>query len=316
VKVALSSPDKVLFPETGLTKADLAVYYQRVSHALLPHVEGRPLTLARFPEGIDRYGWYQTNCKGHPPWIATKRVGTQDCCVLADEADLVWAANIGAIELHPLLALADDVDRPLVLALDLDPGQGADIVDCCRVALRARELLAETELEAFPKTSGAAGLHVYAPLEGTATYAETRPLARELARRLAEEDPDRVTDRMPIAERAGKVFVDWNQNGRTKSLVAPYSLRAFPWPTVSMPLTWDEVTRADPHALVFSPENAIARLEEAGDLFLAASGLAPSGTGRASSPGPAEATAESGRSPRRAGDRTRRSSSGRRSPGR
>jgi bifunctional non-homologous end joining protein LigD len=267
VKVALSSPDKVLFPETGFTKADLAAYYQRIAGALLPHVAGRPLTLARFPEGIERYGWYQTNCKGHPPWIRTKRVGTQDYCVLDDEAGLVWAANMGAIELHPLLALADDVDRPLVLVLDFDPGEGADIADCCRVALRARALLAETGLEAFPKTSGGAGLHVYAPLDGTATYAETRPLARELSRRLAEDDPDRVTDRMPIAERARMVFVDWNQNGPTKSVVAPYSLRANPWPTVSTPLTWDEVERANPHSLVFFPEDAIARLEEAGDLF-------------------------------------------------
>lgn len=267
MKVALSSPDKVLFPETGFTKADLAAYYQRVSHALLPHVGGRPLTLARFPEGIDRYGWYQTNCKGHPEWIATRRVGTQDYCVLADEAGLAWAANMGAIELHPLLALAEDVDRPLVLVLDLDPGVGADIADCCRVALQARALLAEAGLEAFPKSSGGLGLHVYAPVDGTATYAETRPLAHELARRLAEEDPRRVTDRMPTAERAGKVFVDWSQNGPTKSLIAPYSLRANPRPTVSMPLTWDEIERADPHALVFSPEDAIARLEEAGDMF-------------------------------------------------
>lgn len=278
MKVALSSPDKVLFPETGFTKADLAAYYQRVSHALLPHVGGRPLTLARFPEGIDRYGWYQTNCKGHPEWIATKRVGTQDYCVLTDEAGLAWAANMGAIELHPLLALADDVDRPLVLVLDLDPGVGADIADCCLVALHARPLLAEAGLEGFPKTSGGLGLHVYAAVDGTATYAETRPLAHELARRLAEEDPGRVTDRMPTAERAGKVFVDWNQNGPTKSLIAPYSLRANPRPTVSMPLTWDEVARADPHALVFSPEDAIARLEEAGDLF--ASCVSPSSAGR------------------------------------
>jgi bifunctional non-homologous end joining protein LigD len=275
VKVALSSPDKVLFPQTGFTKADLAAYYERVSHALLPHVAGRPVTLGRFPEGIDRYGWYQTHCKGHPPWIATKRVGTQDYCVLADEAGLAWAANMGAIELHPLLALADDVDRPLVLVLDLDPGEGADIVDCCRVALRARAALAEIGLNAFPKTSGGSGLHLYAPLGPTTTYAETRPLARELARRLAEQDPDRVTDRMPITERAGKVFADWNQNGRTKSLIAPYSLRANPWPTVSTPLTWEEVERADPRALVFSPEDAIARLEEAGDLF-ASCGFGPS----------------------------------------
>jgi bifunctional non-homologous end joining protein LigD len=267
MKVALSSPEKVLFPETGFTKADLAAYYRRVASAILPHVAGRPLTLARFPEGIDRYGWYQTNCKGHPEWIATKRVGTQAYCVLADAAGLAWAANMGAIELHPLLALADDVERPLLLVLDLDPGQRADIVDCCRVALRVRELLREAGLGAFPKTSGGLGLHVYAPLDGIATYAETRPLARELARRLAEEDPDRVTDRMSIAERAGKVYVDWNQNGPTKSLIAPYSLRANPWPTVSMPVTWDEVERADPRALVFSPENAIARLEEAGDVF-------------------------------------------------
>ena len=268
MKVGLSSPDKLLFPDAGFTKGDLAAYYERVAPALLEHVAHRPLTLGRFPEGIERYGWYQTNCRGHPSWVETRRVGTQDYCVLEDVAGLRWAANLGAIELHPLLALADEPDRPLVLVLDLDPGRGADIVDCCRVAVRARELLAELGFDAFAKTSGGAGMHVYAPLEEPLTYAETKPLARELARRLAREDPARVTDRMSRAERPGKVFVDWNQNDATKSLAAAYTLRAvFTAPTVSTPLTWDEVEHADRSQLAFGPEDAIARLEEAGDLF-------------------------------------------------
>ena len=273
MSVELSSPDKVLFPETGFTKADLAAYYARVAAALLPHVAGRPITLGRFPEGVARYGWYQTNCNGHPPWIATRRVGTQDYCILEDEAGLHWAANMGAIELHPLLARVDDVQRPLVLVLDLDPGPGADIADCCRVALRARELLAERGLDAHAKTSGGAGLHVYAPLRQHVTYAETKPLARELARLLAEDDPERVTDRMSRAARRGRVYVDWAQNDRAKSLVAPYSLRALPWPTVSTPLRWDEVEQGTAEKLVFAPEDAIARLEEAGDPFGACAAL-------------------------------------------
>jgi bifunctional non-homologous end joining protein LigD len=165
-----------------------------------------------------------------------------------------------------------------VLVLDLDPGPPADIADCCRVALRARELLAELRLEAYPKTSGAAGFHVYAPLRERLTFAETKPLARELAERLAAEDPARVTARMSRAERSGKVYVDWNQNDATKSLVAPYSLRALPWPTVSTPLRWEEVERADPARLVFAPEDAIARLEEAGDLFAAGAAGSSAGT--------------------------------------
>ena len=266
MRTALSSPDKVLFPAAGFTKADLAAYYERVSPALLPYITGRPVTLARFPEGIERYGWYQTTCKGQPDWMRTQRVGTQAYCVIDDLDGLLWAANMGAIELHPLLALADDVDRPLVLVLDLDPGAGADFGDCCRVAVRAREVLAEHGLDSVVKISGAAGMHVYAPVGSGETYAETKPLARELAKRLASEDPERVTDRMPIAQRAGKVFVDWHQNDRTKSLVASYSLRAaFDRPTVSTPLAWEEVERAD--AFLFEPADVIERLERLGDLF-------------------------------------------------
>ena len=266
MRTALSSPDKVLFPAAGFTKAELAAYYERVAPALLPHVAGRPITLARFPEGIERYGWYQTNCKGQPDWMRTQRVGTQNYCVIDDLEGLLWAANLGAIELHPLPALAGDVERPLVLVLDLDPGTGAGLADCCRVALRARELLGHHGLDAVAKTSGAAGLHVYARLRSGETYAESKPLARELAARLTVEDPERVTDRMSIAEREGKVFVDWNQNDRTRSLVAPYSLRAaFDRPTVSTPLAWEEVERAD--AFLFEPSDVIARIERLGDLF-------------------------------------------------
>jgi bifunctional non-homologous end joining protein LigD len=266
----LSSLEKVLWPEAGLTKGWLLAYYRDVAPALLPHIAERPMTLARFPDGVDRYGWYQTNCRGRPDWVPTRRIRAQEYCVLNDAPSLLWAANMGTVELHPFLARTD-VDAPDVVVFDLDPGPPAGILDCCRVALWLRETLAGQGLASFAKTSGSIGLHVYLPLNSTGTYSETKSFARGVADALADRHPDAVVATMAKRARVGKVLIDWAQNDAAKSTIAPYSLRATPWPGVSTPLAWDEVEQVAaatrPELRGFSPDEARDRLERLGDLF-------------------------------------------------
>jgi bifunctional non-homologous end joining protein LigD len=267
----LSTLDRMLWPEASFTKGQMFDYYTRLAPALLPHIVERPLTLGRFPEGVDRYGWYQTQCRGAPDWLPTQSVGTQDYCLVNDLPSLLWVANVGGIELHPFLARADRVEQPTAVVFDLDPGPPADAVDCCRVALWLREELAARGLASFPKTSGSLGLHVYVPLNAPHRYDETKPFAREIAGVLAERHPGEVTATMTRSLRRGKVFVDWGQNDLSRSTIAPYSLRAMPWPTVSTPLAWEEVERAlderRAELLTFLAGEMVERLDRLGDLF-------------------------------------------------
>jgi bifunctional non-homologous end joining protein LigD len=272
----LSNPGKVLFPAAGFTKRDVADYYVAVAPALLPHVVGRPVTLARFPDGVDGPGWYQVNCPaGRPPWVGVAELRGSigqviRYCVLEEPAALAWAASTGAIELHPLLAPVGS-ERPSALVLDLDPRPPAGLAECARVALRVREVLAARRLAGYPKASGGRGLHVHVPLDGTAGFAETRAFARAVARLLAAREPALVTDLMPLAGRAGKVLVDWRQNSRGRSLIAPWSLRAARYPAVAAPLRWEELERAaasgDAAPLRIGPAEALARLRRDGDPF-------------------------------------------------
>jgi bifunctional non-homologous end joining protein LigD len=254
-------------------------YYARVAPALLPHIAGRALTLGRFPAGVDGRGFAQTECRGRPRWMRTAALRLRDgrirrFCVVDDRPSLLWIANQTAIELHPFLARADRQDEPTLVVLDLDPGPGAGMLDCCRVALRAREMLRERGLEAFVKSSGSSGLHVYVPLNTPHGYGETKPFARELAARLAAEAPDHVTDRTPTALRTGRVLVDWLANDASRSMVAPYSLRAADYPTVSAPLRWEELEAAlsmrAPERLFFTAVDFPARLDAVGDPLAAA----------------------------------------------
>jgi bifunctional non-homologous end joining protein LigD len=278
--VLLSNPDKVLFPATDFTKLDLARYYLAVAPALLPHLAGRPVTLARFPDGVDAPGWYQTNCPGgRPEWLRVAAVrGARgqplEYCVLDDAAALAWAAGAAAVELHPLLARAEAPDRPRELVLDLDPAPPAGLPECARLALRLRARLEEAGLRAFPKLSGGRGLHLHAPLDGSQGFEATKWFARSLAAALAREDPALATDRMPLAGRMGKVLVDWRQNGAGRSLIAPYSLRAASVPLVAAPLRWDEVEEiaAEGSSPWYGPAEVLARLGRDGDLLAAAAG--------------------------------------------
>jgi bifunctional non-homologous end joining protein LigD len=278
----------VLYPKAGFTKGEMVDYYAKVAPAMVPHLKGRALTLRRFPEGVDDTdaAFFEKRCPKHrPDWVKTAavvagpRAGVIDFCVCEDLPTLVWMAQLAAIELHPSLSLAAEPDRPTVLAFDLDPGPPADVLDCCRVGLRLRELFGHFGVECFPKTSGSKGLQVYAPLnDETVSYEGdgadgqgTKPLARAIAQLLEKQTPDLVVSKMKKVERKGKVFVDWSQNHRRKTTIAVYSLRAREQPTVSTPVTWDEVERAverdDADSLVFEAKDVLKRIEQHGDLF-------------------------------------------------
>ena len=275
--VRLTSPDRVLWPRVRMTKAQLIDYYIRVAPVLLPYLEDHPTTLARFPEGVDGKGFFQTRTPPHPPWVRTQRMHVftsgkdVEAPVIDDLAALVWAANLSSIELHPYLGRTQQMDRPDVAVFDLDPGPPADLVDACRVALRVREVVDDLGLASVVKTSGGKGMHVYVPTGATASYGVTKTFARAIATLIVRDDPQHVVDRMDRALRRGKVFIDWSQNDPGKSTVAPYSLRASELPTVSTPVAWDEVEAAaangDWRGLVFGPGEALDRVADLGDLF-------------------------------------------------
>lgn len=279
-QVRRTNLDRVLWPEVGWTKGQMLDYYAAAGDVLLPHVRGRPLTLGRWPEGVDGKGWYQTNCRGAPSWLrvaeipASRGDASYRMCVVDDAEALMWVANQGTIELHPYLSAADAFDEPLVLVFDLDPGPPAGLAESCRVALLVRAALGDDGGPAVVKTSGGAGLHVYVATAPGATFGETRTRARRVAAELVETNGDGVVDTFGHAERQGRVLVDWRQNERARSQIAPYSLRAAPWPLISTPLEWSEVERVaasgDARALYFGPAQVLDRIADRGDLFAAA----------------------------------------------
>src|SRR6478736_4242294 len=275
--LTLSNLEKVLYPATGLTKAGIVDYYARIAPVMLPHLHGRPLTLVRYPNGVDAPSFFEKRRPPHAPdWIPS---GGELGSVLCEEpAALVWLANLAALELHTHQHRDSAPDLPAAVVLDLDPGPPATVLDCARVALDVRAVLERLGLHAAIKTSGSKGLHLAIPVAvGTATDEDTKSFALALGRILAETAPDRVTTVMAKEQRPGKVFVDWSQNDRHKTTVAPYSLRARPRPTVSTPVTWPEVEAAldaeDARRLEFEIPAVVARVTESGDLYVDA--LAP-----------------------------------------
>jgi bifunctional non-homologous end joining protein LigD len=264
--LSVSNLNKVLYPEAGFTKRDLLAYYRGVAPVLLPHLADRALHLGRFPDGVEAGGWLQANCRGAPEWLRThtitgKRGQALRFCVIEDLASLLWAANLGTLELHPFQATITHPDEPRAIVFDLDPGPGCDLRHCAHAALALRDALAP--LACCVKTSGVKGLHVYVPVNGGARFAEAKAFAREIARVLASRHPEALTDHMAKAERTGRVFVDTSQNDPGKQTVAPYSLRATSVPLVSAPLAWSEL--AAPMAV--SPATVLERVARGGDLF-------------------------------------------------
>jgi bifunctional non-homologous end joining protein LigD len=277
-KLNVSNLDKVLYPEVGFTKAQVIDYYIRIAPVLLPHLERRPITLKRYPDGVNGFFFYEKRCPSHrPSWVKTTTVPRRgkdnriDYCIMDDLPALVWAANLADLELHTFLHRAPAIGRPTAIAFDLDPGPPADIVLCCQVALWLKEILASVELEAYPKTSGSKGLQLFVPLNTSANYDRTKQFARALAERLEREHPDLAVSRMQKSLRKGKVFIDWSQNDEHKTTVNVYSLRAKSRPTVSTPVTWKEVELAaangDANRLLFETEAVLDRVNKQGDLF-------------------------------------------------
>jgi bifunctional non-homologous end joining protein LigD len=272
--VRLTHLDRVLWPSTGFTKGAMLDYYARIAPAILPHLRRRPLTMWRYPEGVEAKGWWQNECRGAPGWVPVYEYDAADGrhhrhCVVDDVATLLWVANQGTIELHPFLFVAEHPRRAPVVVFDLDPGAPATLADACAVGLRVRELLDRVGLTSFTKSSGGTGLHVVVPLNEPHSFEETKAFARTFAGLLSREGDD-VIDRQTRSLRRGKVLLDWLQNDAFRSTVAPYSLRATPEPTVSMPVSWAEVERAahgETAALLPGPEDALRRVERDGDLF-------------------------------------------------
>jgi bifunctional non-homologous end joining protein LigD len=277
-RVRVSNLDKVLYPKTGFTKGDVLHYYIRMGPTVLPHLKNRPLTLKRYPEGVEADFFYEKKCPSHrPEWVKTADIWSRHkeqhirFCLANDLPTLVWTANLADLELHTSLALAQNIERPTMVVFDLDPGPPVGILECCQVALWLKQHLDQAQLANFAKTSGSKGLQVYVPLNTATNYEATKNFARSLAHQLERGHPDLVVSKMTKKLRHGKVFVDWSQNDEHKTTVCAYSLRAREIPSVSTPVTWDEVGRAlkskKPDCLVFVCEDVLKRVEKHGDLF-------------------------------------------------
>jgi bifunctional non-homologous end joining protein LigD len=269
-RLRLTNLEKVLWPEARRTKAWLIEYYTRIAPVLLPHLAKRPLTMRRFPDGVEGVSWHQNECRGEPEWfhvLETPGKGGRllRFCVVDDLASLVWVANQGTVELHPFQWSVDAPRRPTTLVFDLDPGPPAGLAECARVAVLLRGLLEELGLTSLPKASGSLGLHLHVPLGKPHDGEHVKLFARAVAEALAQEHPDAVIAEVDKSRRAGKVFLDWLQNDPTRQTVSPYSLRGLTWPTVAAPVSWDEVERAD--TLTFLGEDVLERVEREGDLF-------------------------------------------------
>jgi bifunctional non-homologous end joining protein LigD len=271
-RLKITNWDKVLFPATGFTKGDLIAYYAWIAPAVLPHLHDRPLTLKRYPNGVESQYFYEKQSPSHrPDWVQTARVGEIEYTLAQDRTTLVWLANLADIELHTPLAFAQSPQRPTMLVFDLDPGAPAGIVECCEVGEVLHGLFGQLGMESFAKTSGSKGLQVYVPLNVDVTYDQTKPLARRIAELLEQRVPELVVSRMTKRLRPGKVLVDWSQNDDHKTTVTVYSVRARERPTVSTPVTWDEVSRCrdegQESVLAFTADQVLARTAEQGDLF-------------------------------------------------
>lgn len=273
--LAVSNLEKVLYPQTGFTKGEVLKYYVEISPILLPHLKKRPITLKRYPDGVEGLFFYEKNCPSHrPEWIHTAKVPRRqkqepiNYCVLEDLSSLIWAVNLADLELHTFLHREPTFEQPFCIAFDLDPGPGANILLCGKVALWVKEIFDTLGLQSFPKTSGSKGLQVFVPLNTPASYDQTKTLAKAIAESLEKDHPETVVSNMQKARRQGKVLIDWSQNDSHKTTVSAYSLRAKDRPTVSTPLQWKEIEKAtDPVALEFECHQVLERVKRLGDLF-------------------------------------------------
>lgn len=276
--LSLSNLEKELYPSCGFTKAHVLEYYHRIAPFILPYLQGRPLTLKRYPNGVEAEYFFEKRCPVHrPTWVQTAEISREDVetmtvCLVNDLATLIWVANLAALELHVPLARADAPEKPDAMVFDLDPGEPADVLVCARVALIIRDLLSRLRLTSWVKTSGRKGLHVYVPLtRSETTFEDTKEFSKAVATILQKKYPDLVTAKMAKEQRSGRVFINWSQNDDTKTMICTYSLRARENPIVSFPFAWEELEKlakqGDPKKLQISPEEAVIRAKKTGALF-------------------------------------------------
>ncbi len=273
-KLRLTNLEKTLYPDADFTKAQVIDYFVRIAPVMLPHIEDRGITMRRYPDGVDADSFFNKRCPDwKPDWMQAVRgpgesSGPIDYCQLSEVAALAWSANLAALEIHAPMARSQNIDAPTMVVYDLDPGEGTTIVECCQIALVLRDLLTTVGLEAWPKTSGSKGMQLYVPLNTPHEHEHASSFARATGQLLERDLPDRVTTTMAKAKRPGKIFIDWSQNSRHKTTIAPYSLRARSQPTVSTPISWDEVSDgANGDSLVFTAADVLERVSEFGDLF-------------------------------------------------
>ena len=277
LKIDVSNLDKVFYPKTGFTKGKIINYYIKISPFLLPHLKDRPITLKRYPDGVEGFFFYEKQCPPHhPKWVKTtivlRKDGSEiDYCVMNNLPALVWAANLADLELHTFLHRAPAIETPTMLAFDLDPGPPSDIVLCCKAGLWLKALFSKLKLESFAKTSGSKGLQIFVPLNTRTSYEKTKAFAHAVAESLEREFPETIVSKMQKNLRTGKVLVDWSQNDPHKTTVCAYSLRAKDHPTVSTPVTWDEVEttlkKKKARYLTFEADDVLERVKKHGDLF-------------------------------------------------
>ncbi|MDO8390699.1 MAG: non-homologous end-joining DNA ligase [Actinomycetota bacterium] len=274
-ELSVSNLHKVLYPAAGTTKAEIIEYYARIAPVMVPHLTGRCITFKRFPDGVEKDGFFEKRCPKHrPEWVDVAigpgdRNGNIGYCRIDEAAALVWAANMAALEIHVPMSLAADLETPRAVVFDFDPGAPAAMKECCEIALMVHEVLAAVGLQSFPKTSGSKGLQLYVPLNTPCTHEKASDFALAVGQLLEHQHRDRVTTTMAKAVRPGKIFVDWSQNARFKTTIGVYSMRARPEPTCSTPVTWEEVGEcaAGGPELRFTWSDVLARVEAHGDLF-------------------------------------------------
>ncbi len=271
--------DKVMYPETGFTKAQILDYYMRVAEAMLPHLKDRAVTLKRYPHGVADMFFFEKNAPSYrPKWLKTAPRWSESSerevnyAVVNDRASLIWLANQATIEFHVTMATRRSFEKPRAIVFDFDPGEGMDVIDCAKVAVTMRRRLEHDNLVAFPKSSGSKGLHLYVPLNRPKmTFERTKAYAHRVAQDLEDALPELVVSRMAKKLREGRVFIDWSQNSSSKTTVCVYSLRARAQQTVSAPVTWEEVLAAidadDADALLHTTDDVLERVSEHGDLF-------------------------------------------------
>ena len=260
--------DKVLYPLTGFTKAQVIEYYVKIAPVMLPHIEGRGVTFKRWPDGVATEPFFNKRAPSHrPEWVGSctgpgdKGKGIE-YPVLNETAALAWSANLAALEIHAPMARCADIESPTILVFDLDPGEPASVIECCQVAIAIRAVLETVGLESFAKTSGSKGVQLYVPLNSPHAHSHASDFALAVAQLLEKQQPAAVTANMARKERAGKVFIDWSQNSRHKTTIAPYSLRGKERPTVSTPISWDEVSDcADGEWIGFESAEVLRRVE-------------------------------------------------------